>query len=221
VCRFFGRGKLLAPILLAFIALGPFGRTLFAHGLWKEYSYLGGMDAIAFGCLTAILVARTRFPRPVLRMLAAGGAAIQIFILGFSREAWIRGLDRSGLDMTILAVGTCMIIIAAAQTEWRSPRLLSPLLLLGQRSYEVYLTHMFVVFALFDLFVNRGKPMAAVPVLFIAVILIAGVLGEVVARFYSEPMNRLLRDRFGDGSNRLGSVIDNKGTVRIEKHAAA
>jgi peptidoglycan/LPS O-acetylase OafA/YrhL len=207
LCRFFGRGRLLTAILLVFAVLGPFGRTVFAHGLWKEYSYLGGMDAIAFGCLTAILITRIRFARAVPRMLVGGGAAILIFILGFSRETFTRGLERSGLDMTILAVGTCMIIAAAAQTEWRSPRVLSPLLMLGQRSYEVYLTHMFVVFALFDLFVSRGKPMGAVPVLFVAVILIAGALGELVSRFYSEPMNHLLRNRFGEGPNRLGSVI--------------
>jgi peptidoglycan/LPS O-acetylase OafA/YrhL len=206
--RFFGRGKLLTAILLVFAVLGPFGRTVFAHGLWREYSYLGGMDAIALGCLTAILVTRTRFSTLVLRMLAGGGAAILVFILGFSGETYTRGLDRSGLGMTLLAFGTCMIIAAAAQTEWRSPVVLSPLRMLGQRSYEVYLTHMFVVFALFDLFVSRGKPMGAVPVLFIAVIVVAGALGEVVSRFYSEPMNRLLRERFGEGSSRLGSVID-------------
>src|SRR5271170_6958586 len=44
LCRFFGRGKLLTAILLVFVVLGPFGRTVFAHGLWREYSYLGGMD---------------------------------------------------------------------------------------------------------------------------------------------------------------------------------
>jgi peptidoglycan/LPS O-acetylase OafA/YrhL len=221
LCRFTGRGRMLTGILLVFVALGPFGRTLFAQGLWKEYSYLGGMDAIAFGCLTAMVVSRTTFSRSLIRMLAGSGAAILIFILGFSRETYTRALDRTGLGMTILALGTCMIIAAAAQTDWKSPSALRPMLLLGQRSYEVYLTHMFVVFALFNLFVSRGKPMGAVPVLFIAVILIAGVLGEVVARFYSDPMNRLLRNRFGDGSDRLGSVTDNERTTRVRKHAAA
>jgi peptidoglycan/LPS O-acetylase OafA/YrhL len=110
--------------------------------------------------------------------------------------------------MTVLALGTCMLIAAAAQTRWRSPRLLSPMLKLGQRSYEVYLTHMFVVFALFQLFVAIGKPVTGVPALFLVVILMSGLFGEVVARFYSEPANRFLRERWGDGANRLGSVID-------------
>jgi peptidoglycan/LPS O-acetylase OafA/YrhL len=67
---------------------------------------------------------------------------------------------------------------------------------LGQRSYEIYLTHMFVVFALFDLFVVAGKPMRAVIPLFIAVIVISALLGDLVARFYSEPLNHAIRSRW-------------------------
>ena len=56
ICRVLGRGKLLVAALLLFVVLGPFARTVLAQGneLWQEYSYLGGMDAIALGCLTAI-----------------------------------------------------------------------------------------------------------------------------------------------------------------------
>jgi peptidoglycan/LPS O-acetylase OafA/YrhL len=109
--------------------------------------------------------------------------------------------------MTILAIGSCLVIAAAAQTRWKSPRVILPLITLGRRSYEVYLTHMFVVFALFGLFKSAGTVIGAVPVLFISVILVSGLLGELVARFYSEPMNRLIRRRLRDGPERLGSVI--------------
>ena len=67
---------------------------------------------------------------------------------------------------------------------------------------------MFVVFALFGIFLSAGRPLPAVPVLFFAVIFVAGVLGELVARFYSEPMNRMLRRYWGDGPEKLGSVIE-------------
>jgi peptidoglycan/LPS O-acetylase OafA/YrhL len=101
-----------------------------------------------------------------------------------------------------------MVIVAAAQTQWKSPRILNPVLSLGRNSYEVYLLHMFVVFALFNLFVSVGKPMAAVPVLFVAVTLFSGALGVVAARFHSNPMNRLLRKRSSRGD--LGSVIEDR-----------
>lgn len=212
VCRVFGKGKFLIVLLLTFVVLGPFGRTLFAHGseIWSEYSYLAGMDAIALGCLTALLVARRNFGRSALRVIASIGMVLLIFNLGFSIRAYSWELGRCGLNMTFLAVGACMVIIAAAQTKWRSPRIFAPVLVLGHRSYEIYLTHMFVVFGLFHLLVMAGKPMSAVPALFIAVILLAVLLGELVARYYSEPMNRWLRKRWGDGPEKLGSMIEAK-----------
>lgn len=210
VARFLGRGKIFVGVLLSFVVLGPLGRTVLAHGnpVWREYSYLGGMDAIALGCLTALVAARVRFSRTVLRVFAGCGIALVAVILGFSSVHALRMFGRAGLDDTILAVGTCLIMIPAAQTQWRSPRAFAPALVLGRRSYEVYLTHMFVVFALFDLFVAHGGPMQLVPVLFVAAIVAAAVLGELVARLYSEPMNRLLRKRMGDVYDRLGSVVE-------------
>ena len=198
VVRLFGRGKLFIVILLGFVALGPFARTVFTHGneIWKEYSYLGGMDAIALGCLTALVVSRFRFSRIVLWPVLAAGVLLLMLSLCFSLQGDAWGLSRTGLDMTVVAVGTCLIIAAAAQSNWRGPQVISPLLRLGERSYEVYLTHMFVVFGVFQLFVRAGKPMWGVPALFLGVIVAAGLLGEVVARFYSEPLNQLIRERW-------------------------
>lgn len=79
-CCLFGRGKLLVAILLTFVVLGPFGRTVLAHGneVWQEYCYLGGMEAIALGCLTAPIVSKSRFSRHVLVVLGGRGTAILI-----------------------------------------------------------------------------------------------------------------------------------------------
>jgi peptidoglycan/LPS O-acetylase OafA/YrhL len=216
-----GRGKLFIALLLAFVVLGPFGRT-FAHGneIWHEYSYLGSTDAIALGCLTALFVARHRLSRAGVIALVGLGTAVLIFSLGFSFRVDSWGLAGNGLDMTVLAMGACMLIAAASQTRWRSPWLFRPLLKMGQRSYEVYLFHMFLVFTLFQLFVAMGQPMRAVPVLFFAVILLSGVLGELVARFYSEPLNRLLRERWED-SKPLGSIVEPAKTGPKDRQAKA
>jgi peptidoglycan/LPS O-acetylase OafA/YrhL len=205
VARVFGRGKSLVLLLLGFVALGPFARTVLAHGneTWREYSYLGGMDAIALGCLTALILSRHRFSRAGLRTLGILGTALLIFSLCFSVETESWGLYRTGLDMTILAVGTCMFIAVVAQTKWKGPRVINPILKLGQSSYETYLTHMFVVFGLFQLFILAGKPVRAVPALFIVVVAAASLLGAVVARFYSEPMNRFIRQRWANRKTEL------------------
>src|ERR1700728_5421653 len=82
VCRIFGRGKLLIALLLAFVVLGPFGRSVLTHGnlVWREYSYLGGMDAIAMGCLTALVVPSVRLSRGKLIAARAIGVGFIAFI---------------------------------------------------------------------------------------------------------------------------------------------
>ena len=196
-CRLFRRARYLALPLVLFIVAGPFARSVtFNHNpVWREYSYLGGMDAIALGCLTALLLSKKHLSRAALWTAGSLGTALLIFSLCFSIRAYIWGLGRNGLNMTILAIGACLLIATAAQTQWQTPRLLSPILQLGRRSYEIYLTHMFVVFALFALFLDFNKPLRGVPALFLSTILISAVLGELVARLYSEPMNRWLRRR--------------------------
>jgi peptidoglycan/LPS O-acetylase OafA/YrhL len=208
-CRLLGGGRWLIGLLSVFAVLGPFGRTVLTHGnpVWEEYSYLGGMDAIALGCLTAMLVNHQKFDRWILRIFLVAGLAIMIFCLGFGAQVATLGLEKAGLGMTLLAVGTCLVIIAAVQLQWRAPRVLSPFLAYGRRSYEIYLTHMFVVFACFDLFMKYGHPVIWVPVLFAVTIMLAGVLGELVGRFFSEPANRWLRRRIQVGVRPLASVV--------------
>ena len=199
-CRVLGRGRWLIAFLLAFVVMGPFGRTILTHGneTWQEYSYLGGMDAIAVGCLTAIFTAKQTFTRDTLAIFKWSGLALLVFLLGFSREVERLGLNKIGLGMSLLAVGTCLLITVAAQSHWRAPGLLTALLDYGRRSYEIYLTHMFVVFACFDYFMARtSRSLRLVPLLFVIVIVLSGVLGELVGRVYSEPANRWLRSRFG------------------------
>jgi peptidoglycan/LPS O-acetylase OafA/YrhL len=221
LARLLGRSRLFVAILLTFVVLGPFGRRVLAHGnpIWMEKSYLGGMDAIALGCLTALLVSQVHFSRRALRVCGWLGSSLLVLILGFGPIHLLRGLDRIGLEETILAIGTCLVIIASSQTQWKSPRVFAPLLNLGQRSYEVYVTHMFVVFAYFNLFVTIGKPMWAVPVLFVVTIVTVGLLGDLVARFYSEPMNRWLRTHWGE--RRLGSVIETESAAPSENRLGA
>jgi peptidoglycan/LPS O-acetylase OafA/YrhL len=212
VCLLFGRGRLLVGLLLVFVVLGPLSRAVFADGneIWREYSYLGGMDAIALGCLTALAIRQVELARSTIRTLCCAGIVLVVFSLCFSKTAQAWGLADCGLDMTILAIGACMLSAVAAQTRWAAPRIVFPLLMLGRRSYEIYLTHMFIVFALFGLFKAAGSALEMVPVLFIAAIVVSGLLGEVVAQLYSEPMNRLIRQRYGgagDTRSLLGTEI--------------
>jgi peptidoglycan/LPS O-acetylase OafA/YrhL len=206
VCRAFRRTSFLSALLLVF--LGPFARSvaLNHNPVWREYSYLGGMDGIALGCLTALFSVKARFSKTKLRVAAAAGTIMLVFILCFSIRADRWGLGRSGLDMTVLGLGTCLVLAAFAQTGWEAPGFAGPLVRLGRLSYEVYLTHIFVVLSVFHLFLTMHKPVLAVPGMFLVVLLLSGLLGAVVSRSYSEPMNRWLRGRWVKDTTRLGSI---------------
>ena len=182
--------------------------NVLAHGneTWQEYSYLGGMDAIALGCLTAIILSQVKFSPAALRALAWIGFALVFGMIAFSGFPFLFPLGATGLEETLLAIGTCCLIIAAARTQRQCPSFLEPLLRLGQRSYEVYLTHMFVVYAFFHVFLALGKPMWTVPLFFLFTIIVAGVLGDLVARLYSDPLNGKLRRHWGEG--KLGSALE-------------
>ena len=208
-CRFLRRKSVLVALFTVFVVLGPFARSkaFNPNPVWREYSYLGGMDAIALGCLTAIFVHYKQLPRRVIAILALCGAVLVLFILCFSIRAyqWSIGL---GPSMSLLAIGTCLLVLASAHAGWKAPRVLWPLQRIGQRSYEVYLTHMFLVILVFRFYLASSKSVKVVPVLFVSVVLLAALAGELVARLYSEPMNRWLRRRWGDGPARLGTVVE-------------
>ena len=166
----------------------------------------GGMDAIAIGSLTAILTAGRTLRRSTILTFGCIGSALLVFSLCFSITAYKWNLGKTGVNMTILAAGAALVITAASQSRWQAPRLLTPLRILDQRSYEIYLTHMFAVMGLFALFVHLGKPMRGVPVLFATAIVAAGALGWVVAVLFAEPMNLWLRRPTGLGESVLGSA---------------
>lgn len=213
VCRVLGgRKRLFVATLLIFVALGPVARAVFAQGneVWYEYSYLGGMDAIALGCLTALALSAVRLERRQVWLAGLAGIAVLAFFLGVK----IPVLVHTGLDMSIIAIGTCLAIAASEQSGWKSPLALRPLVELGRRSYETYLTHMFVVFAVFELFLSLGKPSYAVPLLFAAVILAAGILGALTARLYSEPLNRQLRSRWQRARSGVAAALSAESVPR-------
>ncbi|WP_353073529.1 acyltransferase family protein [Tunturiibacter gelidoferens] len=219
-CRVFRRTSFLSGLLFVFVVLGPFARAqAFNHNpIWREYSYLGGMDGIALGCLTALLSAKARFSGMTLRVLGATGMTMLVSVLGFSIRVESLGLGRAGLDMTVLALGVCLLLIAVAQTRWQAPTLLRPLARAGGLSYEIYLTHVFVVLSLFHIFLSMNNPVRAVPAMFLAVLLLSGLLGALISRVYSEPMNRWFRTRWVKDAVRDGFALK---TETIAKRATA
>ncbi len=187
-----------ALLLLGLFAMGPFARAAWtANPIWQSDSYLGGMSSIALGCLTALVTDRlqrtNRIHRDSYFLSILQIVAVLIMLPIILRPAWNGAslLGRSGAEDSVLALGTCLFILATVLRGRRGRVWSKPIRWFGRRSYEVYLTHQFIVVWMTALYVRveRGSPLVWIG----AEVLLCVPLGACVARWYSEPMNRMLR----------------------------
>jgi len=190
-------------VALVFVAMGPFARTVWSTtDLAKENSYLAGMASIALGCLTAWITdmlsqRNVRRGRWLLAIQTAGWATILLIAIWPTWHHILRPLGKSGTDDTVLALGTCLVMLpvalGGAKGHWWS----SPVRWFGKHSYEIYLSHEFLVIVgvnmLYDHCFPHGASWAALAALVIGIMAMTAPLGWVLAKFFAEPMNRRLR----------------------------
>jgi peptidoglycan/LPS O-acetylase OafA/YrhL len=187
----------LTALLLAFVAVGPFARVCTqSNELWRDHSYLSCMGEIALGCLAAWYLARHRPSARVALALLIGGVALMAFVLFFRRAVNALGLYDWGLDVTVLSCGTAAVLVACrARSHWSritDHAAFAPLRWLGQRSYEVYLSHLFVVIPAAALWKERGWP-PGIPFFYLGAVVGSGLLGALLASAYSKPLSSWLR----------------------------
>jgi len=193
-CLLLRREGLLLVALAGLLVLGPIQRTLLAdQDPWGDYAYLCCMDGIAFGSLTAMACARWRPRLNVLRTALVLGTTIVVLVI--CSEDLRTGLARYGLHVTLLEFGVALMLLAlgsgvgnqllAQGTGW--------LRLIGRSSYEIYLVHMLVVLGLMNLFKAIQPATSTIPLWYGAMLGLSLLLGYLVSRWYSEPLNSRLR----------------------------
>jgi peptidoglycan/LPS O-acetylase OafA/YrhL len=198
VCLLVRREVVLVVPLLALVAIGPFVRVWNADIVpWDEYAYLACFDGIAFGCLAALVHARLAPSRRWLVAAFACGVGAMLLIVVFRHTANALGLVATGLYITVLELGAALVLLALAgglfaNASWRGTRTIGAV---GRWSYEIYLTHMFVVFATVAVFKSIGASLAHAGVWYVGALIASVLLGAFVARAYSEPVNAALRAR--------------------------
>lgn len=234
VCVSLKKPGLLVALFSAFIVAGPFARIFYPHGLWGDYSYLSNMDGISMGCIAAIVCARVRIAAGARAAMYLTGATVALFITIFQHLAARIGFYKVGLDETLLEIGTALLLIVMQQ-EFEKKQLSAvahratsptpsflgtmaafPALALswyGRNSYEVYLTHMFVVWPVVWIFGFTHATPNSAPLWFLGAIVVAGALGYVVARYYSEPLNRYLRNKLISAPRLVTVVADSSRQV--------
>jgi peptidoglycan/LPS O-acetylase OafA/YrhL len=183
----------LVAVLCLFVVAGPFARVFTHNELWADYGYLSCMDGIALGCLAALAVPWLVDRPRVLLAMRIGGIVLMVLVLAAKPVVRWLHFYQSGLDFTALAMGTALLLIpitvAGREGSWVS----APLRWMGRNSYEIYLTHMFVVMFGVQFFLARKWSVSRAPIYSVGLLVLCVVLGAVVAKWYSEPLNRRLR----------------------------
>ncbi len=194
-CLLLGRTRLLVPALLVLALSIPVVRAGIHHDqIWSEQNYLQGTAGIATGVLAALLVHRWPAVRPsTLRWVTAMGVVGLLAVWFAGRELW--QVLRFGC-MLVLTFSAAALVVAA---RWRAAagamapsRAFGWLRSFGRLSYEVYLTHMFVVWLVVDWFTATGGDLRTGWIWYPPILAGAWALGWVVARIVSNPLERLL-----------------------------
>ena len=198
LCLGLRRNWILAPVLVVFALSLPYSRAaLVGNEVWQEKAYLPGMAGIAMGVLAALAAARLRpQPRWVLGLLGAFGAAGILAVLCFENRLWpILG---NGSILLLTFASACLVLSFHLQARDAA---LKPfpgtgwLRSFGRLSYEIYLTHMFVVWPVIHLFRWRGGNLWWGFLWYLPVVATAWLLGWLVATYISSPSEQALRRR--------------------------
>lgn len=191
--------RLFVLALGALVIIGPCNRALLGDtDPWWGYAYWSCTDAIAFGC-SAALVAHHRLLGPRgLRLVLLSGCLLSVLTIVLFKENDHTGRGRFGFHLTALELGVALMVVAlgsgvgnlamARGTRW--------LRLVGRCSYEIYLFHMLIVLGLIA--VVRQLHLTRAFGLWYAAMLVGSILlGYLIAKVYSEPLNRRIRTATG------------------------
>jgi peptidoglycan/LPS O-acetylase OafA/YrhL len=197
-CLLIRRTWILAALLMVFALSLPWTHAALASNeIWQEKAYLPGMAAIATGVLGAQIAARWQSSRyGVIRALitlgSLGIAAIYLI------EQWLWPILQDGCLLLLTISVMCTLIglqWRQAAGEWHPWRALNWLRSFGQLSYEIYLSHMFVVFTVVRLFHLAGSDMKWGVLWYVLAVPVCWLLGAAVARWISAPCEQWLRSR--------------------------
>ena len=193
-CLLTRRGWLLLPLLVLLAVSLPATRAALAgNEIWQEKAYLPGMAAIATGVIGALLAARWPTPSAgqIRALHALGMVGVAATLLG---SRWLWPLLHNGV-MLLLTVSVMAWLIACQARPPRLWRGFGWLAAWGRLSYEIYLSHMFVVFAIVWLYRRLGGDVAYGFLWYLPALALCWGLGALVARGLSEPCERALRRR--------------------------
>jgi peptidoglycan/LPS O-acetylase OafA/YrhL len=186
--------RFVVAVWMAAIVIGPLYRSYHrTDDLEYLCSYWACFDAIAMGCLTALLAKRVAVPQKTRNIVQTCAGVVMIWLY---LHASIHSDAVAG--PSVMAACTAVILLvegaAATETTVRSNLGAAAVGWLGRHSYELYLFHIVVLATMRDALPAAESTMlkAAYFVLFIGVSI---AVASAISRLYSEPLNGWIRER--------------------------
>jgi peptidoglycan/LPS O-acetylase OafA/YrhL len=212
LCFFCRKEWHFVVLISAFLIISPFARTVWYPGNeMGDRNHFAYLDAISLGCIAAIISKRIEFKNNHLIIIAAIGWLLFSVVMFFRKWVSLMGLANVGLNVTFLAIGTAMILIWMQKRFICGQQTLSKytglIRFLGRNSYEIYLTHMFVVYLFVRLYDALKLSGEWAWMLYVMVLVFSGILGYTVAQYFSNPLNILVRDKLN--SSNLRNITNN------------
>jgi peptidoglycan/LPS O-acetylase OafA/YrhL len=191
VCLVTRRVWILAPLLVVLAVSMPWTHAALAgNEIWQEKAYLPGMSAIAIGVIGALLARRWIVSVTMARALMVLGAVGMLADMFAGRWLWPVLGDSSLLLLTTSAM---LMLIGMQARPVAQLRGFSWLASCGRLSYEIYLSHMFVVYAVVRIYRATGADVRWGFLWYLLALPLCWCLGKAVALFVSIPCERALR----------------------------
>jgi len=187
-----GRTRWFVALCALAVVAGPIYRGMHADNeLYFMYGYIACFDAIALGCIAALL-------KPAIVLSRTAARTVTLIAASALAATYLIGIDgHEAFGFTAIALATTLLLLTAPDSADSRPiRLLAPLRWMGRHSYELYLFHIIVLAAMRDLVPRDALAYAVKPLWLALLVALSCAIAALVSRLFAEPLNKALRLNF-------------------------
>ncbi len=216
LCLLFQKTRYILLFWIALIIISPIVRSYYTHNeIVALYGYFSCFDAIAMGCVAAIIVQKVQVNRWLRHVLlySAGALIASVYLYNGIMQNVVIGVS-------LMAVGAAIFLISAGNDEIENNNSASlfgrSVCWFGRNSYELYLFHI-IVLALMKEIVSRDALGSYTKLLWLVLFLcVSASVAGAISKFYSQPMNKKLRELLsGYRQSKVLAVLSSSDKVPI------